>query len=554
MSPSLATRRPSSLAQRLALLLALLLVPMAWLSPATAAAAPEVPASDPRAPAEAADPDADPDSPLASVRTFLELCRAGSYEEAAGFLELTRGNDEQGPELARRLEAVLDQRLALEQAVLSPSSGGTRNDDLPRNVDEIGTIALDDGTAEPVTLVRRFQPEPRWIFSKATVARIDTWYAQLENYWLVANLPRALLEPGPRGVPWWQWIALPLLLLGSGVGGWLLARVGQFAGARLLPRLDRALLAQLTRPFTVIWMLALVYVLLPLVGLHSHVEGFVHTALRIAFLVVLFWVLAALLDLVTGILMRSAWAATHASAASLVPLARRIAKVAIVAIVTVAVLADLGYPVASMIAGLGIGGLVVALAAQKTVENLFGAFAIGTDQPFREGDYVRIEGFEGTVEAIGLRSTRFRTLDRTLVTVPNGKLADMRIESLSARDRMRLSCVVGLVYETTTDQVRAVVQGFEALLRAHPKIWDEQIIVRLAELGASSLDVEIMAWFRTTDVVEMGMIRHEVLLGLLEVVAAAGTEVAFPTQTLHLVGDGAVPAAPAGARPAGHAG
>lgn len=536
--------------------LGVLLLLAALLGPTTTAAAPApapprpAPSTADAEPEPTPEPEPEPDSPLASVRTFLELCRAGDYEAAAGFLELPRGTEAEGPELAQRLEAVLDRRLPLDRATLSPASTGTRGDDLPRNVDEIGTITLDDGTAEPVTLVRRFRPEPRWVFAKATVERIDVWYAELENYWLLVALPPTLLEPGPGGVPWWQWIALPLLASGAGLLGWLLARLGNLVAVRLLSQLDHGLLAQLTRPFAVVWTLGVIYVVLPLLGLHSRVEGFVLTALRTGFLVVVFWVLISLLDVSCSLIMRSAWATTHASAASLVPLAKRIVKVALLAILVVAVLADLGYPVASMIAGLGIGGLVVALAAQKTVENLFGAFAIGTDQPFRQGDYVRIEGAEGTVEAIGLRSTRIRTLDRTLVTVPNGKLADMRIESFSARDRMRLSLMVGLVYETTPAKVRAVVQAFDARLRAHPKIWDETVIVRLAELGASSLDVEVMAWFQTTDVNEMGMIKHELLLAFIEAVEAAGSAIAFPTQTLHLAGGVPAPAPAAPAAPA----
>lgn len=521
---------------RALLLLVVLLLPLHARAAPLAPADPEAPAKTEASVEPEPEPEAEPGSPLASLRTFLDLCRAGDYEAAAGFLELSKNQAEEGPELARRLEAVLDRRLPLTEATLSPAAVGTRGDDLPRNVDEIGTIALDDGTAEPVMMVRRFQPEPRWIFAKATVARIDVWYAQLENYWLLAHLPPSLLEPGPRGVPWWQWIALPLLLLAAGIVGWLFALVSRLVTVRLLSRLDHDLLSQLTWPFAVIWALGVVYVALPLLGLHSRVEGFVLTGLRTAFLVVVFWVLTRLLDLVCGLVMRSAWATTHASAASLVPLAKRIVKVALVAIVVVAVLADLGYPVASMIAGLGIGGLVVALAAQKTVENLFGAFAIGTDQPFRQGDYVRIEGAEGTVETIGLRSTRIRTLDRTLVTVPNGKLADMRIESLSARDRMRVACTVGLVYDTTPTQLRAAIEGMKAVLLGHPKIWTDTVIVRLSALGASSLDIEVMAWFTTSDVNEFGEIQQEVLIGLLEAVQAAGTALAFPTQTVELAG------------------
>jgi MscS family membrane protein len=147
---------------------------------------------------------------------------------------------------------------------------------------------------------------------------------------------------------------------------------------------------------------------------------------------------------------------------------------------------------------------------------------------------VKIEDFVATVEAIGLRSTRFRTLDRTIVTLPNGRLADMRLESFTARDRLRLATVIGLVYDTTSQQMREVLQGFERVLRAHPMIYADAVVVRFREFAASSLDIEIMAWFLTSNWAEFQLIRQEVLLQFMDVVERAGTSFAFPTQTLHI--------------------
>jgi MscS family membrane protein len=166
------------------------------------------------------------------------------------------------------------------------------------------------------------------------------------------------------------------------------------------------------------------------------------------------------------------------------------------------------------------------------------------DQPIRVGDFVKVDDFVGTVEEIGLRSTRFRTLDRTLVSIPNGRVADMKLESFAARDRLRLACIVGLVYGTTAAQMRAVLSGLEAALRAHPKIWPDAMVVRLKELGAYSLDIEVMAWFRTADWAEFQLIRQEVLLQFMEVVEGAGTAFAFPTRTVHLVSEAPVETSP----------
>jgi MscS family membrane protein len=194
-------------------------------------------------------------------------------------------------------------------------------------------------------------------------------------------------------------------------------------------------------------------------------------------------------------------------------------------------LGAIGLPIASLLAGLGIGGIALALAAQKTVENLFGSISIGIDQPFRVGDFITVENVVGTVESIGLRSTRVRTLDRTLVTIPNGKLADLRIESFAERDRIRFLCVLGLTRETRAAAVREVLESARTCLREHPKVWPD-LSVSLVRVTDVSLDVEISAWFSTTDFSEFLRIREEMLLALLEIVERAGTELAYPTRKL----------------------
>jgi len=140
----------------------------------------------------------------------------------------------------------------------------------------------------------------------------------------------------------------------------------------------------------------------------------------------------------------------------------------------------------------------------------------------------------GHVETVGLRSTRIRTLDRTLVTIPNGKLADMRIECFTVRDRFRLSTTLGLVYETTSEQLRAIVRDLDAVLRAEETVPKDGCTVVVKGLGASSIDVDVTAWFDCADWDAFVKIRQELLLRFLEVVERNGSSFAFPTQTLHL--------------------
>jgi MscS family membrane protein len=216
------------------------------------------------------------------------------------------------------------------------------------------------------------------------------------------------------------------------------------------------------------------------------------------------------------------------------PIAARFGKVAVAAMLIIAVLSNFGLPVASLIAGLGVGGVALALAAQKTVENMFGAVSIGADRPLKIGDFVKVGELLGTVESIGLRSTRIRTLDRTLVTIPNGGLADSRIESYTERDRIRFTTILGLEYGTKQAVLREVIAKIERTLREHPKIWPDTVVARFAEFGPYSLNIEIMVWFLVTDFNDFRAIREGVLFDIMTIVEQEGAAFAFPTQTLHL--------------------
>ena len=481
----------------------------------------------------------------------MVLTRASRYPEAAEYLDLPDSLRVQGPALTRELKAVLDRHLWVDLSLVSPSVLGDTTDGLPRTVEQIGLIPGPEGVRQPVHLVRTIgEGESRWRFSRATVGRIPAWYASLGNRWMLEHLPPALLRPGPLELLWWQWIALPVVIAIAVVIGYVLGWVIRFLFGRIVRHTrsdwDDAIVKRLGPPLTAGLACAAIAVLLPWLGLYSPAADTMYRALKAVFLLVFFWGVWRTVDVVSDVVTRSHWAHGAAASRSLIPLGSRIAKIVILAIAAVASLSLLGYPVASLIAGLGLGGLALALAAQKTVENLFGAFSLGVDQPFRIGDFVKIEDFVGTVEVIGLRSTRFRTLDRTLITIPNGKLAEMRLESFSVRDRMRLATIIGLVYETTAQQMREVLAGFERVLRAHPKIWPDAVVVRFREFASSSLNIEIMAWFETPDWGEFQLIRQEILLQFMDVVERAGTAFAFPTQTVHLASD----APPRGVEPA----
>lgn len=484
-----------------------------------------------------------PDSPRAAFRDFRAAAHDHRWLDAARYVPLPEMAPERSIELAKRLKLVLDGIYALAPETLSAESSGRLDDGLPRDVEEIGHVPFGD-TNEPIRLVRVSDAKaPFWSFSPATVGRIDAWYDRLPNRWLRDDLTSAglpgLLEVGPLDIVWWQWIALPFVaLLATG-----LAFVFHIAG--------RALMTRLTSRTSAIWDDRLAEAIGPPISLFVSViifatclilmrvpkDGLDHLAplLRVGTSFSAVWALWRLTNVVTAWARTRRWANRNPSVRSLLAIGYNLARSVIISFGILGVLASFGYPVGTVLAGLGIGGLALAFGAQKTIENLFGSIALAADQPFRVGDWVKVDDLSGSVEDIGVRSTRLRTADRTLVTIPNGKLADQRVESFSARDRMRITTTIGLTYRTSRAQLMNVLAGIEQLLRGHAYIASDEPTVAFRQFGGSSLDIEVSAWFYVNVGREYDQCRQQVLLGIMEIVEREGTAFAFPTRTVHVV-------------------
>ena len=207
-----------------------------------------------------------------------------------------------------------------------------------------------------------------------------------------------------------------------------------------------------------------------------------------------------------------------------------------VAAVTIVVqgIQRIGADVVPLLAGLGVGGLAVALAVRPTLENMIGGLILYADRPIRVGDYCTFSGQSGTVERIGLRSTRIRALDRTQITVPNSVFADMQLINWARCDKMLLTTVLGLRYETSPEQMRYVLARLRQLCYAHPKIENETLRVRFAGFGASSLDISVRVYALTKEWNEYFAIREDLYLRFAELVEESGTSFAFPSSTLYM--------------------
>jgi MscS family membrane protein len=190
----------------------------------------------------------------------------------------------------------------------------------------------------------------------------------------------------------------------------------------------------------------------------------------------------------------------------------------------------LGLPVLPLLAGLGVGGLALALAAQPTIENFIAGLTLFADRPVRVGEFCRFGDTKGTVEEIGMRSTRIRTLDHTIVSVSNSDFAKARLENYSARGKICFRPRIRLRYETTPDQIRYVLVEIRKLLYAHPKVHQDPARIRFVQFGECSLDLDVFAYIDTTDYAEYLEIAEDVNLRIMDVIKAAGTELAIPAQ------------------------
>jgi MscS family membrane protein len=218
----------------------------------------------------------------------------------------------------------------------------------------------------------------------------------------------------------------------------------------------------------------------------------------------------------------------------LVPLVQRTLKAFVVVIGSIFVLQNLDVDVASLVAGLGLGGLAFALAAKDTVANFFGAITIFIDRPFQIGDWVVIDKLEGTVEDVGFRTTRIRTFYNSLVTVPNAKLTGTPVDNLGMRRYRRIKTTLNLTYGTAPDQIQAFVEGIRAIIAAHPDTRKDYYEVHFVGYGPHSLDIMVYFFVQVPSWSDELKAKHEIFLSILKLAQDLKVEFAFPTQTLHV--------------------
>jgi small-conductance mechanosensitive channel len=414
-----------------------------------------------------------------------------------------------------------------------------------------------------VEIVPVQQPDGSWIwqFSADTVAGLRSLFMALEDmpldtrvmpggtestpFFQIRNRVRSihrslLLDVG--GVELWQWIALALWLGVAVPVSWLLAALLAWV-FRL--RTDVMPIDGFSVNATFIWPLRLIFITwiglfgLSLLGLPQHVDIPLRAAIGVVLSVAGAWFLYHLIGKISELFAAQSRRYKFRNEI-LRSLLTSIAKLAVI-IGAILFLAEiLAIPYEGVVAGLGIGGLAVALAARGTLENFIAGITLFADKPIDVGDFCSFGDKLGVVEAIGLRSVKIRSLNRTVVTIPNAEFANLHIENLTRRDRMLLSARIGLRYETTPDQLRWVLAEIRKLLLEHPRVTEEPARARFVGFGEYSVDIEIFAYVATFDWNEFLAVREDVFLRLIDIVEESGTGFAFPSTVNYLARDGGV--------------
>jgi MscS family membrane protein len=475
------------------------------------------------------------------VRGFLKAAEQTDWKTASEFLD-SKQAPEQKQELARQLKLVMDKGLTLDIGSLSKDPEGNPKENLRRTRNEVGTAKIRDQSL-PI-FVDRIQPTakrpPYWLFSAETLSQLPDLARNLEVPWLEAFMPKWLVENRLLGIPVFKWIAIPLgvsiifsvVLLITWVFGLVLRAIFRMAPTSPILRAGGFL-----GPVRVLILAYLIYAAGPMAQTLVARQMWRGLAAPAVLIVGLAWLLMRILDLLTELAVVRSRKKERLPRIAHLRLSHWVLKASVAVVALVAILYQVGINPATVLTGLGLGGVALAFAAQKTIENVFGTVMIVADQPLRVGDFCKIGDTLGTIEDIGLRSTRVRTLNYTLLTVPNGQLASMVVENYASRDRIWFRHNIGLRYETSADQLRQVLAEIRALLQNHPKVEPGTSRVRFIRLANASPELEIFAYILLTDFAEFLGVQEELLLQIMDVVERAGTGIAFPSQTTYLARD-----------------
>jgi MscS family membrane protein len=484
-------------------------------------------------------------SARATMQTFIEaFYRDEGHDLAAAAACLDTSDLPFGPgsikadELAVKLKEVLDRTRLVEFEEISDDPEGPEYVFLRQAEGQVAISRLATG---------------EWLFDRETVKTLDDLHRELEEEEVVEGVEieapeavspatwlRGQVSEGLRGqvlfLEGWQWIGLLIVLVLGVVIGQLFSIIVSGVILRIIRRtvkvVDTQLLATAIRPAGALVMVLVWGIGIAILGLPVGMLNIYYRAVWIVGVLAAVVTTYRLVDVGADIMKRRAAETVSRYDDLLVPLIRKSVKVFVFAVGLILVAQQIGANVAGLIAGLGLGGLAFALAAQDTVSNLFGSLTVLADRPFQVGDWIVTGNVEGTVEEVGFRSTRIRTFYNSLITLPNSNLTNAAVDNLGERTYRRWSTRIGVAYETPPEKIDAFCEGVRELIRRHPYTRKDYFHVYLNELGASALEVLLYVFFQTPDWATELRERHRLGVDILRLARELDVELAYPSQTL----------------------
>jgi len=435
------------------------------------------------------------------------------------------------------------QKLAIELKEFMDGAGYYIDlDDISRDPDYLDSASGKHKFApipeENEVFVYRKNGSRDWVYSYTTVNAIERLHNRIYPFGTFDWLPAwSKTKAGPLAL--WQYLGILLMLV--------VAILVQRLLTRLLSGLLRAYLFKLVRtdagqnffgkvarPISLLIVFYGVFAFISLLQLPISYNQWIVLAFRI--MIPVFWMLIFLqiVNLVMAIFAKRAEATETTMDDQVVPLLRRLFHGIVVVVFVIIILDVLRVNVDALLGGLAFGSLALALAAQDTVKNLFGSLLIFVDRPFQIGDWVTAQGHEGTVEEVSVRSTRIRTFAGSLVSIPNGALADGPIDNMGLRVYRRFVTKVGVTYDTTPELLEVFVEGIKELVRNHPTTLKDRFEVHFNEMGDFSLQILVYVFFDVPTWTDELAGRQRLLIGIMKLANTLGVGFAFPTQTLHI--------------------
>jgi len=483
------------------------------------------------------------DTPRGAVLGFLQATQQGNYKLASEFLQLSRTERQtHGEQVARDLQILLNSNFSGRLGQVTDRREGTAQLGMPADRERIGTFVSGSAEAD-VVLARVTQSDVGkvWLFSSETLAKVPDFLDQVHIQGFEHNLPGILVRNQVLGSPLWMWLGVLAFLPIAGALAWAVTQICVFPWRiwLVLAKRQSWQRAWLKVPASVLLILGTTIhkSAVDLLGIPLLYRFYYGRIVAVLLVIGWTWLAFQIEGWAMLRLRQRALARSHASATSFIVLGQRVLKLVIFVVALLAILASLGWNTNAALAGLGISGIALAFAAQKTLEDLFGGASLLADQVIRVGDLCKFGEITGYVEDVSLRSTRIRTLDRTQLAIPNGTLATMNVENLTMRDKMLFRAVLGLRSETSADQLRLVLAEIRRLLYSHPAVEGDTARIRFIGFGESSLDMELYCYVLTQQIPDFNAVREDILLRIMDIVQKTGTAMASPSRIIQVSRD-----------------